>query len=53
MAKTTTKASGSRVYFTRPDDALELPSLVNHQNKSFQWFVEEGLRRITCRNQSY
>jgi DNA-directed RNA polymerase subunit beta len=46
MAKTTTKTTGSRVYFTRPDDALELPSLVNHQNKSFQWFIEEGLGEL-------
>src|ERR1700733_13332307 len=46
MAKTTAKASGARVYFTRPDDALDLPSLVNHQNKSFQWFVEEGLGEL-------
>ena len=46
MAKTTTKASGARVYFTRPDDALDLPNLVDHQNKSFQWFVEEGLGEL-------
>src|SRR5215471_2759115 len=32
-----------RVYFTRAQDALELPSLVDHQNKSFHWFVNEGL----------
>ena len=46
MAKTTAKASSARVYFTRPDDALDLPSLVSHQNKSFQWFVEEGLGEL-------
>ena len=53
MAKTTVnttaktlKTSGSRVYFTRPDDALDLPSLVDHQNKSFQWFVAEGLGEL-------
>ena len=46
MAKTTAKASGARVYFTRPDDALDLPNLVDHQNKSFQWFVEEGLGEL-------
>ncbi len=45
MAKTTAKAA-SRVYFTRQDDALDLPSLVDHQNKSFQWFVEEGLGEL-------
>ncbi len=53
MAKTTvkttvktSKTSGSRVFFTRPDDALDLPSLVDHQNKSFQWFVAEGLGEL-------
>lgn len=46
MAKTTAKTSNARVYFTRPDDALDLPSLVDHQNRSFQWFVEEGLGEL-------
>ncbi|MDQ5972296.1 MAG: DNA-directed polymerase subunit beta [Patescibacteria group bacterium] len=35
-----------RVYFTDDDDALQLPNLVDHQNKSFQWFVEEGLGEL-------
>src|SRR6266699_2624935 len=35
-----------RVFFTNTDDALDLPSLVDHQNKSFQWFVEEGLGEL-------
>src|SRR5471030_3309368 len=43
--KTTSKKS-QRVYFTDADDALQLPSLVDHQNKSFQWFVEEGLGEL-------
>ncbi len=46
MAKTATKVKTDRVYFTKPDDALALPSLVDHQNKSFQWFVEEGLGEL-------
>ncbi len=51
MAKTTAKkttdvAQGQRVYFTRDLDALELPSLVDHQNKSFEWFVAEGLGEL-------
>ncbi|HSX08422.1 MAG TPA: DNA-directed RNA polymerase subunit beta [Candidatus Saccharimonadales bacterium] len=49
MAKSTitdvTKA-GKRVYFTKHDDAIDLPNLVDHQNKSFQWFVEEGLGEL-------
>ena len=35
-----------RVYFTSQDNAIELPNLVDHQNKSFQWFVEEGLGEL-------
>ncbi|MEO5627663.1 MAG: DNA-directed RNA polymerase subunit beta [Candidatus Saccharimonadales bacterium] len=35
-----------RVYYTDDDAALELPNLVDHQNKSFQWFVEEGLGEL-------
>src|SRR3954462_2621816 len=47
MAKTTIKATpGSRVYYSKQDDALPLPSLVDHQNKSFQWFVDEGLGEL-------
>jgi len=34
------------VYFTSQDDAIQLDDLVNHQNKSFQWFVEEGLGEL-------
>jgi DNA-directed RNA polymerase subunit beta len=47
MAKKTAAAAlGQRVYFTRDHDALDLPSLVDHQNKSFQWFVDEGLGEL-------
>ncbi|HSW37238.1 MAG TPA: DNA-directed RNA polymerase subunit beta [Candidatus Saccharimonadales bacterium] len=46
MTKTTAKKSSARVYFTRDDNALDLPSLVDHQNKSFQWFVTEGLGEL-------
>jgi DNA-directed RNA polymerase subunit beta len=46
MAKTIAKSAGNRTYFTKPDDVLPLPSLVDHQNKSFQWFIEEGLSEL-------
>lgn len=36
----------TRVYYTKQDDAVALPSLVDHQNKSFQWFVDEGLGEL-------
>jgi DNA-directed RNA polymerase subunit beta len=35
-----------RVYFTDDTQVLDLPNLVDHQNRSFQWFVEEGLGEL-------
>jgi DNA-directed RNA polymerase subunit beta len=42
----TTSDDGMRVYFTTRDDAVELDDLGGHQNKSFQWFVTEGLGEL-------
>src|SRR5580704_9149663 len=48
MAKALKQATNNagRVYFTQRDDAIEVSSLVDHQNKSFQWFVDEGLGEL-------
>jgi DNA-directed RNA polymerase subunit beta len=49
MAKAATKSirqDKQRVYYTKTDEILDLPNLVDHQNKSFQWFVEEGLGEL-------
>jgi len=49
MAKSSTsakKALSKRVYYTKTDDILKLPNLVDHQNRSFQWFVDEGLGEL-------
>ena len=47
MAKNDSTATNTpRVYYTQQDDAIDLPSLVDHQNKSFQWFVDEGLGEL-------
>lgn len=48
MAKTATTPSvlKKRTFFTKTDDILDLPNLVDHQNRSFQWFVEEGLGEL-------
>jgi DNA-directed RNA polymerase subunit beta len=35
-----------RVSFTSQDDAINIPNLVDHQNRSFQWFIEEGLGEL-------
>ncbi len=48
MAKSSSKIASSqkRTFFTDTEDILELPNLVDHQNRSFQWFVEEGLGEL-------
>src|SRR5690606_34047873 len=49
MAKASVKTSsaqGKRVYFTKSDNIIDLPNLVDHQNRSFQWFVDEGLGEL-------
>ena len=40
-----TPTNSGRVSFTDAKD-IELPSLVDHQTKSFQWFVDEGLGEL-------
>src|SRR6266567_2463960 len=47
MAKSKlTSTASKRKYFTSNDDALDMPNLVDHQNRSFQWFVDEGLGEL-------
>ena len=47
MAKESTHiTNNSRVFFTENEDKVSIPNLVDHQNKSFQWFVEEGLGEL-------
>ncbi len=36
----------TRKYYSKQKEVIDLPNLVDHQNKSFQWFVEEGLGEI-------
>jgi DNA-directed RNA polymerase subunit beta len=35
-----------RTYFTKSDDILDPPNLVDHQMTSFNWFVDEGLGEL-------
>src|SRR3990167_2888956 len=48
MASTTKEASNTkeRIHFSETKEAISLPNLVDHQNKSFQWFVKEGLGEL-------
>src|ERR1044072_3180027 len=48
MAKSIKNANdlSQRVYYTAQDDAIQLQNLVDHQNKSFEWFVQEVLGEL-------
>lgn len=47
MAKpSSTVKANKRTYFSGNDQVVELPNLVDHQNRSWQWFVEEGLSEL-------
>src|SRR5690606_24500457 len=49
MAKSTSvkkSTQAERTYFTKADDILGMPNLVDHQNRSFDWFVKEGLKEL-------
>ncbi len=47
MAKASATASPAsrRVFYTKHQD-IELPNLIDHQIRSFNWFVEEGLGEL-------
>lgn len=40
------KQTSKRKFFTDNTQVLDLPNLVDHQNRSWQWFVEEGLGEL-------
>ncbi|MCA9334438.1 DNA-directed RNA polymerase subunit beta, partial [Candidatus Saccharibacteria bacterium] len=44
--KQTKSTQGKRTYFTKTDNIIDITNLVDHQNKSFQWFIEEGLGEL-------
>lgn len=49
MASTSTKAvnaTSKRTYFSNNSQVIDLPNLVDHQNRSWQWFVDEGLGEL-------
>lgn len=47
MAKTTsTKSDTKRINLIDQDIKIELPDLIEHQRKSFDWFVQEGLEEL-------
>lgn len=47
MAQGTARlATNKRIYYTKDDDIVGVPNLIDHQNTSFDWFVKEGLGEL-------
>ena len=44
--KTTKVNNKTRTFFSDNAYSQDIPNLVDHQNRSFQWFVEEGLGEL-------
>lgn len=44
--KTVNLGKTKRVTFSRIDEVLEMPNLIEVQKNSYNWFVEEGLKEI-------
>ncbi len=46
MLKPQKLGNNIRMSFSKIDDALEMPNLIEVQKKSFKWFLEEGLMEV-------
>src|SRR3990167_11324985 len=44
--KTKQPTSNKRIFFNKNDDVVGIPNLIDHQNKSFDWFVRDGLGEL-------
>ena len=46
MVKPQKLGTNTRMSFSKIDEALEMPNLIEIQKKSFQWFLDEGLMEV-------
>ncbi len=46
MVKPVKLGKTTRMSFQQIDDILEMPDLLEVQKKSYQWFLDEGLREV-------
>ncbi len=46
MSKVTKSTAAKRTYFTKSENIVDMPNLIDHQNRSFQWLIEEGLGEL-------
>ena len=44
--KTVHLGTNERVSFSKINEVLEMPNLIEVQKKSYQWFIEEGLKDV-------
>ena len=44
--KTVKLGTNERITFSKIDEILEMPNLIEIQKKSYKWFVEEGLQEV-------
>ncbi|MBR4282809.1 MAG: hypothetical protein IKT35_03745, partial [Clostridia bacterium] len=44
--KTVKLGTNERITFSKIDEILEMPNLIEIQKKSYKWFVEEGLHEV-------
>ena len=46
MPEVMTEEKRRRISFSKIDEILEIPNLIEIQQKSYQWFLEKGLREV-------
>ena len=46
MVKPQTVGSKTRMSFSKINEAIDLPNLLEVQKDSFKWFMEEGLMEV-------
>ena len=46
MVKAQKLGTNTRMSFSKIDEALEMPNLIEIQKKSYKWFLEEGLMEV-------
>lgn len=49
MVKPQKLGKNVRMSFSKIDEALDLPNLIDVQKKSYEWFINEGLMEVLQR----
>lgn len=46
MPKTVTLGRNQRLSFSKIEEIQSMPNLIEIQKKSYQWFIEQGLKEV-------